>query len=171
MMKIFIAGSRRLSRLNALAKRRIDTMIEKGMTILVGDANGADKAVQEYLASKDYRRVYVFCAGGKCRSNVGRWPTRDIPAPPGARGFEFFSAKDRAMAEEAEYGLMLWDGKSRGTLSSIINMVNKGKRVVVYHAPSKSFVTLRNADQIWKMAREMPSSALRRLPVQSVTQP
>jgi hypothetical protein len=75
------------------------------------------------------------------------------------------------MAEEAEYGLMLWDGKSRGTLSSIINMVNKGKRVVVYHAPSKSFVTLRNADQIWKMAREMPSSALRRLPVQSVTQP
>jgi hypothetical protein len=28
--KVFIAGSRRLSRLNADVKRRIDTMIEKG---------------------------------------------------------------------------------------------------------------------------------------------
>jgi hypothetical protein len=27
-------------------------MIEKGFTILVGDANGADKAVQRYLADK-----------------------------------------------------------------------------------------------------------------------
>ena len=50
MTKVFIAGSRQLSRLNADVKRRIETMIEKGFTILVGDANGADKAVQRYLA-------------------------------------------------------------------------------------------------------------------------
>ena len=55
MTKVFIAGSRRLSRLNAEVKRRIDTMIEKDFTILVGDANGADKAVQRYLAEKGYR--------------------------------------------------------------------------------------------------------------------
>jgi hypothetical protein len=52
MTKVFIAGSRRLSRLNADVKRRIDTTIEKDFTILVGDANGADKAVQRYLAEK-----------------------------------------------------------------------------------------------------------------------
>lgn len=55
MTKVFIAGSRRLSRLNADVKRRIDIMIEKGFTILVGDANGADKAVQRYLVEKGYR--------------------------------------------------------------------------------------------------------------------
>lgn len=38
MTKVFIAGSRHLSRLDADLKRRIDTMIEKGFTILVGDA-------------------------------------------------------------------------------------------------------------------------------------
>lgn len=43
MKKVFIAGSRRLSHLNEDVKGRIDTMIEKGFTILVGDANGADK--------------------------------------------------------------------------------------------------------------------------------
>lgn len=52
MTKVFIAGSRQLSRLNAEVKRRIDTMIEKGFTVLVGDANGADKAVQRYRVGK-----------------------------------------------------------------------------------------------------------------------
>lgn len=36
-------------------------MIEKGFTILVGDANGADMAVQGYLADEDYRNVIVHC--------------------------------------------------------------------------------------------------------------
>jgi adenine-specific DNA-methyltransferase len=49
MTKVFIAGSRRLSHLNAEVKRRIDTIAEKGFTGLVGNANDADKAVQRYL--------------------------------------------------------------------------------------------------------------------------
>ena len=43
MTKVFIAGSRKLSRLSPEVKARIDTMIEKGFTILIGDANGAPK--------------------------------------------------------------------------------------------------------------------------------
>ena len=53
-----------------------------------------------------------------CRNNVGDWPTREIDAPRGARGFDYYSLKDRAMAEAAEYGLMLWDGKSKGTVNN-----------------------------------------------------
>jgi hypothetical protein len=34
-------------------------MIEKGFQILVGDADGADKAVQRYLADKAYPNVLV----------------------------------------------------------------------------------------------------------------
>ena len=64
MRNVLIAGSRRLSRLNADVKLRIDTMIEKGFTILVGDANGADKAVQRYLAERGYRNVIVHCMVG-----------------------------------------------------------------------------------------------------------
>ena len=57
MTKVFIAGSRHLSRLNADVKLRIDTMIEKGFTILVGDANGAAKVAQRHLAEKVRRNL------------------------------------------------------------------------------------------------------------------
>jgi len=43
---VFVAGSRQISRLPAEVKTRLDTMVQKGFQILVGDANGADKAVQ-----------------------------------------------------------------------------------------------------------------------------
>ena len=55
MTKVFIAGSRQIARLPAEVKNRIDTMVDKGFQILVGDANGADKAVQRYLADKAER--------------------------------------------------------------------------------------------------------------------
>ena len=57
-------------------------MIEKGFTILIGDANGADKAVQLYLAQKGYRNVIVHCMARNCRNNVDDWPAREITAPP-----------------------------------------------------------------------------------------
>jgi hypothetical protein len=43
---VFVAGSRQIPRLPAEVRSRLGTMIEKGFQILVGDANGADKAVQ-----------------------------------------------------------------------------------------------------------------------------
>ena len=69
--KVFIAGSRRLSRLSNDVKRRIDNIIDKGLTVMVGDANGADKAVQRYLRSRHYSNVLVFCMQGGCRNNLG----------------------------------------------------------------------------------------------------
>jgi len=144
MTKVFIAGSRRLSRLSADVKRRIDAMMEKGFTILVGDANGADKAVQRYLAEKSYRNVIVHCMTGNCRNNVANWPTREVAPPPGARGFAYYAAKDQAMVDTAEYGLMIWDGESKGTLNSVINMIRDSKPVVVYLAPRKTFQSLRS---------------------------
>jgi hypothetical protein len=148
MTKVFIAGSRQLSRLNADVKRRIDTMIEKGFTILVGDANGADKAVQRYLAENGYRDVIVHCMAANCRNNVGGWSTREIAAPKGARGFAYYSTKDQAMVDDAAYGLMLWDGESKGTLNSVVNMLRQNKPVVVYLAPKKTFQNLRSPNDL-----------------------
>jgi hypothetical protein len=99
---VFIAGSRQISRVPAEVRNRLDTMIEKGFQILVGDANGADKSIQRYLAHKSYPNVLVHCMKDRCRNNVGNWPTREIDAPRGARGFDYYSLKDRAMAEAAD---------------------------------------------------------------------
>lgn len=148
MTKVFIAGSRQITRLPAEVKARIDTMIDKVFEILVGDANGADKAVQSYLAEKAYPHVLVHCMERHCRNNVGHWPTREVPAPKGARGFDFYSTKDRVMADTAEYGLMLWDGKSKGTINNVVNLSRDGKPVVVYVAPKKQFLTVKAFDDL-----------------------
>ena len=144
MTKVFIAGSRQIARLPAEVKNRIDTMVDKGFQILVGDANGADKAVQRYLADKAYPNVLVHCMENHCRNNVGTWPTFQVASPQGARGFDYYSVKDRAMADAAEYGLMLWDGKSKGTINNVVNLSRRNKVVVVYVAPAKSFQTVRS---------------------------
>jgi len=67
-------------------------MIEKRFTILVGDANSADKAVQRYLAEKAYRNAVVYCMDGKCRNNVGNLPV-GVVAGPGVRGFAYHALK------------------------------------------------------------------------------
>lgn len=65
-----------------------------------------------------------------CRNNVGNWPTREVMAPRDARGFDCYSVKDRAMAEAAEYGLMLWDGKSKGTINNVVNLSRHHKPAI-----------------------------------------
>jgi len=67
MTKVFIGGSRKLTRLNKEVKKRLDNIIGRGFTVLVGDANGADKAVQRYLAGENYDSVEVLCMAGGCR--------------------------------------------------------------------------------------------------------
>jgi hypothetical protein len=163
MTKVFIAGSRKLSRLAPEVRHRIDTMIEKGFTILVGDANGADKAVQRYLADKEYRSVVVHCMARDCRNNVGGWPTHESEAPRGARGFEYFATKDQAMVDAADYGLMLWDGESKGTFNNVLNLSQLGKSVVVYFAPKSVFHIVRSRSDVSALLANCQEAAVHRL--------
>lgn len=160
---VFVAGSRRISRLPAEVKARLDTMIEKGLQILVGDANGADKALQQYFADKTYPNVLVHCMKDHCRNNLGNWPTRQIAAPRGAKGFDYYSLKDRVMAETAEYGLMLWDGKSKGTINNIVNLSRDRKPTVVYVAPSRQFRTIKTLDDLKALLTQGDSDSVERI--------
>jgi hypothetical protein len=146
-MKVFIGGSRAVSKLNAVIRERLDDLISRGCTILIGDANGADKALQTYLAEKHYASVIVFCME-ECRNNVGAWPTRKIQPPPGSKGFSYYAAKDFVMSDEAHCGVMLWDAKSKGTLQNIFNLVGAGKRALVYFAPTQEFHALGNQQEL-----------------------
>jgi hypothetical protein len=163
MATVFVAGSRQISRLPAEVRSRLVTMIEKGFQILVGDANGADKAVQRYLADRSYPHVLVHCMKDHCRNNVGNWPTREVAAPRGARGFDYYSLKDRAMAGAAEYGLMLWDGKSRGTVNNIVNLSRDHVPVVVYVAPTRQFRTVKSFDDLKDLLAEGDSDSVERI--------
>jgi hypothetical protein len=160
---VFVAGSRQISRLPAEVRRRLDTMIDKGFQILVGDANGADKAVQRYLADESYSNVLVHCMKDHCRNNLGNWQTREVTAPRGAKGFGYHSLKDRAMAEAAEYGLMLWDGKSKGTVDNVVNLSRGHQPVVVYAAPTKRFLTVRSFADLKDLLAEGDSDSMERI--------
>jgi len=138
MTTVFIGGSREVSRLNAAIRERLDDLVDKGCQIFVGDANGADKAVQQYFADRDYRNVTVFCMGA-CRTNVGNWEVRRIKPDSSRKDFGYYAIKDIAMAREAKCGVMLWDGRSKGTLHNILNLTGAGKKVLVYFAPETTF--------------------------------
>lgn len=163
MTKVFIGGSRQITRLPAEVKVRVDTMIDEGFQILVGDANGADKAVQTYLAGKGYPSVLVHCMERHCRNNVGLWPTREVAAAKGVRGFDFYSLKDRVMADAAEYGLMLWDGKSKGTINNVVNLSRRGKPVVVYVAPKHQFITVKAFDDLREVLAQGETESVERV--------
>jgi hypothetical protein len=140
-MKIFIGGSRAVSKLDAVIRARLDDFIRRSDSILIGDANGADKVVQQYFAERQYRNVEVFCME-ECRNNIGSWPIRNIAPPNSRKDFSYYAAKDIAMSQEAGCGVMFWDGKSKGTLQNILNLMAAGKRTLVYFAPSKDFHVL-----------------------------
>jgi len=138
MTKVFIGGSRAVSRINSVLTEKLDHFMARGCRILVGDAKGADKAVQQYLHEREYRNVLVYCTDS-CRNNLGMWETKHITGPGRDRDFAYYAAKDAAMAQESDCGVMLWDGKSKGTLNNIQALVDMGKKTLVYFAPQRAF--------------------------------
>ena len=144
---VFLSGSRKITRLNDAIRTRIKNMVDAGMNIVIGDASGADRVMQEYLNRVGCRNVTVYCAGDHCRNNIGRWVSRFVQVDPKLRGRDFFSTKDRAMAALADFGFVVWDGKSTGSITNVGELVDRGKKVVIYYSPENGFCTISNKDQ------------------------
>jgi len=162
MIKVFLGGSRKMGRLSQMVIERIDNIIANGYLILLSDANGADKAIQKYLAERNYRNVLLFCMHDMCRNNVGNWETRNVRSSRRKKDFNYYSTKDILMGEEANYGFMMWDGKSKGTLNSILNLCEQNKKVLVYFSPTKSFYTIEDKQHISKLLEHCMPDFLRK---------
>ena len=99
MTTVFLSGSRKIGRLNDMIHSRIDNILERGFRVIVGDANGADKAMQHYLADRAYKNVIVYSSGSECRNNVGNWKVKNIMVNKKLRGRDFYTQKDITMAK------------------------------------------------------------------------
>jgi hypothetical protein len=138
MTTVFIGGSRKISRLSSEVHQRLDEILAKHLPIVIGDAAGADKSVQQYLHAKGYRDVEVFCSGSRCRNNVGDWPIRQVAVNSSRRDFDFYATKDIRMAQDASFGVMIWDGESAGTLMNVWRLIKQNKRAVVIEVPKRA---------------------------------
>lgn len=127
-MKVFMGGSKTITRLTDEAIVAIDELCAASAHILIGDCFGADKLIQEYLVDIGYTNVTIYVSGYKIRNNVGAFPVKYIECER-LDGYEFYKRKDIAMADDADVGIMLWDGKTRGTEHNIIYLKSIGKSV------------------------------------------
>jgi len=159
MSNVFFGGSRQLARLNPALRTRLRNLITNGHTVLIGDANGADKAVQSYLAQEGYKNVRVYCMDGQCRNNVGNWDSVSIDSGGRKRDFSYFAMKDARMSQEADYGFMIWDGESKGTLNNVLNLVQQGKSALVYFSPTKEFIPVKSKDEVAALVARCNSEA------------
>lgn len=159
MDTVFIAGSIAISRLDSLVKERISKAVDAGLSIAVGDADGADASIQRHLASICAQKVTVYCSGDKPRNNVGGWKVEHVypDAQPGTRGY--FTAKDLKMAEIANYGLMIWDTKSTGTLSNVMELLKSRKKSVVFINKARQFITVSDGGSLERLVENMSDTA------------
>lgn len=147
-MKIFIAGTKAVQKLDTLVLQRMMSIYQKGYNVIVGDCYGVDSSVQKFYSDLGYDNVVVYASNGKARNNIGNWHIQNVSVPSYIRGFDFYKQKDIAMANEADYGFMIWDGESRGTLNNTINLVSQNKRVLVYFSPQKKMIVVNNFDDL-----------------------
>lgn len=155
MATVFIAGSITIKHLDPKVQVRLMNIIEMKHDVIVGDASGVDRSVQQFLFENGAKNVTVYCVGGIPRNNVGNWPTNTVTThhPRGSRAS--FAAKDLAMAEVADVGLMVWDTQSIGTLSNVIELLDREKNVVVFIDKGKEFNKITNVSHLESLVTRM----------------
>lgn len=152
MTTVFLSGSRKVSRLPKEVVERLASIIEGNLKIVIGDANGSDRLMQKFLDEKRYRNVEVFHSGPIVRNNLGDWPRVEVEVEAGVSGREFYTRKDKRMAEVADFGFIIWDGKSRGSLTNASTLAASGKKSVVFVVPRRSFTVVRTPDDLQSLS-------------------
>jgi adenine-specific DNA-methyltransferase len=160
MTCVVLGGSRHISKLSDEVQVRIDRIVLQQFRVVVGDANGADKALQKYLADRAYKNVEVFCSGTSPRNNLGQWTCHRVTTTGKPGTFDFYAAKDRAMAKEATVGLMLWDGQSVGTMLNVWRLMQEQKMSLVYVQAKQEFVEVRGQED-WRQLLGLAASDTR----------
>lgn len=159
MTTVFVAGSITIKKLDPQLVERLKKIVAQNFKVVVGDATGVDSSVQQELLQMGYSSATVFSSSAKPRNNLGSWPVNVVHTDhePGTRAF--FTAKDIKMAEAADYGLMVWDTKSPGTLSNVIELLSRKKYSLVFINKSKEFIVIKEPSDIDHLVKRMSSSA------------
>lgn len=155
MSTVFISGSIKIKNLDEKVRSRLANVISSGLNVLIGDAGGVDKSVQQYFKENNFTSVTVYCTGDSPRNNDGEWPVVNVAPPVKTKSRAYFTAKDLKMADDSDFGLMVWDCKSTGTLSNVIELLKKKKKSVVYVSPKKAFLNVATVSDLRQLIMQM----------------
>jgi len=159
MKNIFISGSMRIKNINKVVLERIENIIYEQFTILVGDADGVDASIQQILTKKSYKNVKVYCTGNYPRNNIGKWELVTVQTDHKPKTRLYFTAKDLEMAKHCDYGLMIWDSKSTGTLSNVYQLLTFQKTSVVFVDKLRKFINISSFEDFEYLVSIMSNNA------------
>ena len=125
--KIFISGSKSITKLTDEMIAVLDKIMQDGDAILVGDCYGVDLAVQKCLLEKGYTDVIIYCSGEQPRNHVVGTVHSCAKDAMGLKGRAFQYVKDEAMSKDCDEAYGFWDGKSLGTRENAKRVQEQGK--------------------------------------------
>lgn len=142
---VFISGSRSQTVIPKTMQDSIETIIKREFSILIGDSNkGVDKEVLDFLRAPLYKDVTIFTISPTPRIKAeDDWNIRIIAADKSLAAQRRQIVKDRAMADAADWGMVLFNPieknrygslqVSSGTLRNTIQMLLQGKMVKFFY--------------------------------------
>lgn len=117
-------------------KDHLNNYMKTNGRIVVGDAPGVDRQVQNYLKKSGYSNVEVFGPGKKLRYQANKqWKANPIDAPEYEEySPEWLAKKDIAMEKVSTEGLavVLENGGAGATRKNVERLINNMKDVKVY---------------------------------------
>lgn len=141
---VFVSGSSKTQtkdsgyyrkNLPADVRRNLDSYIANNKKIIVGDAPGIDRQVQNYLKKKGYDNVEIYGPGKKIRYSANKnWKTKLVDAPEFEEGSkEWLAKKDKAMTDAADEGFaVILDEGANATRNNVKRLIEQNKSVTVY---------------------------------------
>lgn len=166
-MKVFIGGPLKIKTLKPDVISKLNSIIKKKYKVLIGDANGVDKTIQNYFFYKKYENVEIFSVN-EFRNNLGSWKSNIIKVETKVKNREYYAIKDRKMAEIADVGFMIWNKKSEGTLNNILNLLILEKKVCLFIHQESKLVLLKEIKDLESIVSAENSTELMKLYLKSL---
>ena len=114
--------------LPAVVRERIDDAMALGMTIVVGEAHGACRRYQDYLASRGYADVIVGHARS-IRYNAGGWRT--------SKYGDDLKERERRMVEDCDSAIIIWVDESSVIAENLERLKRLGKPTFLYECSTR----------------------------------
>jgi len=116
-------------------RKELKKSIKQKDKIVVGDAPGIDRQVQDFLKKHKYKDVEIYGPGKKVRYSANKnWKTHPIDDPkhePFSK--EWLAKKDKVMTRVADKGLaVILDEGATATRNNVQRLIDQNKQVKVY---------------------------------------